>query len=57
MIAVRGAPEASPEDPIALEEEVRARLARGEHPKDIADALSPAHSKRAIYQLALKLRK
>lgn len=57
VIVVRGAPEPSPEDPLALEEEVRARLARGEHPKDIADALSPGHSKRAIYQLALKLKK
>jgi len=57
VIAVRGAPELSPEDPIALEEEVRARLARGEHPKDIADALSPARSKRDVYQLALKLKK
>ena len=57
VIVVRGAPESSPEDPLALEEEVRARLARGEHPKDIADALSSAHSKRATYQLALKLKK
>jgi 16S rRNA (cytidine1402-2'-O)-methyltransferase len=57
VIVVRGAPEPSPEDPLALEEEVRARLARGEHPKDIADALSPTHSKRDIYQLALKLKK
>jgi 16S rRNA (cytidine1402-2'-O)-methyltransferase len=57
VIVVRGAPEPSPDDPLALEEEVRARLARGEHPKDIADALSPTHSKRDIYQLALKLKK
>ena len=57
VIVVRGAPEPSPEDPLALEEEVRARLARGEHPKGIADALAPTYSKRAIYQLALKLRK
>jgi len=57
VIVVRGAPEPSPEDPLALEEEVRARLDRGEHPKDIADSLSSTHSKRAVYQLALKLKK
>jgi 16S rRNA (cytidine1402-2'-O)-methyltransferase len=40
-----------------LEMEVRHRLARGERPKEIADALSPRFSKRDVYQLALKLKK
>ena len=58
VIVVRGAPEAaSAEDPALLESEVRARLARGEHPKEIAAALAGAHRKRDVYQLALKLRK
>lgn len=56
VIVVSGAPESAAEDPAALEAEVKARLARGEHPKDIAEALSSAHSKRAVYQLALKLK-
>ena len=57
VIVVRGAPEPAPEDPAALEAEVRERLARGERPKEIADALSSRHSRRVAYQLALKLKK
>jgi 16S rRNA (cytidine1402-2'-O)-methyltransferase len=57
VIVVRGAPDPTPEDPQALETEVRSRLARGERPKDIADALSATHSKRDVYQLALKLKR
>ena len=57
VIVVRGAPEAAAEDPATLESEVRARLARGERPKEIADALSATHSRRDVYQLALKLKK
>jgi 16S rRNA (cytidine1402-2'-O)-methyltransferase len=57
VIVVSGAPEAPARDPAALEEEVSARLARGEHPKDIAEALSTQHSKRAVYQLALRLKR
>ena len=45
------------EDPAVLESEIRSRLARGERPKEIADALSTTHSKRDVYQLALKLKK
>ena len=55
VIVVSGAPEAVA-DPAALEAEVRARLARGERPRDIAEALCGRHPKRAVYQLALKLR-
>ena len=55
-IVVRGAPEAAPADPAVLEEEVRSRLARGESPRSIAEALSGAHSKRDVYRLALALR-
>ena len=54
---VRGAPEAESEDPAVLESEIRSRLARGERPKEIADALSTTHPKRDVYQLALKLKK
>jgi 16S rRNA (cytidine1402-2'-O)-methyltransferase len=57
VIVVRGAPEPAAEDPATLESEIRARLERGERPKEIADALSATHSKRDVYQLALKLRK
>ena len=57
VIVVRGAPEAESEDPAVLESEIRSRLARGERPKEIADALSTTHSKRDVYQLALKLKK
>jgi len=56
-LVVRGAPEAESEDPAVLESEIRSRLARGERPKEIADALSTTHSKRDVYQLALKLKK
>ncbi len=56
VVVVSGAPEARAEDPAALEAEIKARLARGEHPKDIAEALSRQHSKRVVYQLALKLK-
>ena len=55
VIVVSGAPEQR-EDPAKLEEEVRARLAKGERPKEIAEALSARYPKRAVYQLALKLR-
>ena len=44
------------EDPEDLEREVRERLARGERPKEIAEALSRSHGKREVYQLALKLK-
>jgi 16S rRNA (cytidine1402-2'-O)-methyltransferase len=57
VIIVRGAPEAAAENPEALEAEVRARLQRGERPREIAAALSGRHSRREVYQLALKLRK
>jgi 16S rRNA (cytidine1402-2'-O)-methyltransferase len=56
VIVVSGAQPSPPEDPAALEEEVRRRLALGERPKEIAEALSGSHSKREVYQLALKLR-
>ena len=56
VIVVTGAQEAAPEDPAALEQEVRERLERGERPKEIAEALSSRHPKRAVYQLALKLK-
>lgn len=57
VIVVGGAPQAQA-DPAALEAEVRARLARGERPKDIARALADEgrHPKRAVYQLALRLK-
>jgi 16S rRNA (cytidine1402-2'-O)-methyltransferase len=56
VIVVSGAQPPPPEDPAALEEEVRRRLALGERPKEIAEALAGSHSKREVYQLALKLR-
>jgi len=40
VIVVRGAPEAAAADPALLEADVRARLAKGERPKQIAEALS-----------------
>ena len=56
-IVVTGAQvEAQAEDPAALEAEVRTRLARGERPKEIAEALSNRYPKRAVYQLALRLK-
>jgi 16S rRNA (cytidine1402-2'-O)-methyltransferase len=58
VIVVSGArPEEQKEDPAALEAEVRLRLARGERPKEIAEALSTRRPKRAVYQLALKLKR
>ncbi|HYZ90653.1 MAG TPA: 16S rRNA (cytidine(1402)-2'-O)-methyltransferase [Myxococcales bacterium] len=58
VIVVEGAPaEAEEEEAPDLESEVRERLARGERPKEIAEALSAAHGKRDVYQLALKLKK
>ena len=57
VIVVSGASAAEkPKDPADLEAEVKARLARGERPKEIAEALSGEHPKRAVYQLALKLK-
>jgi 16S rRNA (cytidine1402-2'-O)-methyltransferase len=56
VIVVSGAPEEPPADPRELEEEVRRRLALGERPKEIAEALSTRHAKRDVYQLALKLK-
>ena len=44
------------DDATDLEREVRERLTRGERPGEIADALSGAHPKREVYQLALKLK-
>jgi 16S rRNA (cytidine1402-2'-O)-methyltransferase len=55
VIVVRGAPEPALEDPHSLEEEVRVRLSKGESPRAIADALAAGHSRRDVYQLALKL--
>jgi 16S rRNA (cytidine1402-2'-O)-methyltransferase len=54
-VVVAGSPEPAPAPPEQLEAEVRERLARGERPKQIAEALR-AHGKREVYQLALKLR-
>ena len=57
VIVVSGVPPDAPaEDSKALEAEVRARLARGERPKQIAEALCSHHPKRTVYQLALKLK-
>jgi len=57
VLVVSGAPQEVPAaDPAGLEREVRARLQRGERPKEIALSLSDAHGKREVYQLALKLR-
>jgi 16S rRNA (cytidine1402-2'-O)-methyltransferase len=57
VIVVEGARKEQPdEDPAALEEEVRARLAKGERPKEIAEALSGRRSKRDVYQLAVRLK-
>ena len=57
MIVVRGASELAAADPAFLEADVRARLAKGERPKQIAEALSGQYSKRHVYQLALKLKR
>jgi 16S rRNA (cytidine1402-2'-O)-methyltransferase len=56
VIVVEGGGDAAPQDPAALEREVRERLARGERPKQIAEALSSRHAKREVYQLALRLK-
>jgi 16S rRNA (cytidine1402-2'-O)-methyltransferase len=57
VVVVTGAqPQVQAEDPAALEKEVRERLLRGERPKEIAEALASHHPKRAVYQLALKLK-
>ena len=56
-IVVRGAEEPPPDDADALQAEIEQRLARGERPKEIAEALSPPHSRREVYQLALELKK
>jgi 16S rRNA (cytidine1402-2'-O)-methyltransferase len=56
VIVVSGAPDAAPADPAELEREVRDRLARGDRPKEIAEALSARYPKRTVYQLALKLK-
>jgi 16S rRNA (cytidine1402-2'-O)-methyltransferase len=58
-LCVEGAAEdAAGEEPVDLEAEVRAALARGETPKEIAAALALRSGKprRAIYQLALALK-
>jgi 16S rRNA (cytidine1402-2'-O)-methyltransferase len=55
VIVVSGAV-AQAEDPAALEAEVRARLSRGDRPKQIAESLSSHYPKRTVYQLALKLK-
>jgi 16S rRNA (cytidine1402-2'-O)-methyltransferase len=55
-IVVSGAPEEAPADAADLESEIRSRLSRGDRPKDIAESLSGKHSRRAVYQLALKLK-
>jgi 16S rRNA (cytidine1402-2'-O)-methyltransferase len=55
VIVVSGATEPEPSDPAELEGEVRERLARGERPREIAEALGAAHGKRDVYQLALRL--
>ena len=57
VIVVRGASELAAADPALLEADVRARLAKGERPKQIAEALSGQYSKRHVYQLALKLKR
>ena len=58
VVVVSGAPEIEEQEDDAadLEREVRERLARGERPGEIADALSGTHPKREVYQLALKLK-
>jgi 16S rRNA (cytidine1402-2'-O)-methyltransferase len=56
VIVVRGAPEEEVQDVAKLEDEVRGRLAKGESPKSIAEAFAGRHSKREVYQLALRLK-
>ena len=58
VIVVAGAADdEQEEDPADLEAEVQVRLARGERPSEIAEALSGKHPKRDVYQLALELKK
>lgn len=57
VVVVQGAEEAQPQDDQALEEEIRGRLARGERPKEIADALARGRSKREVYQMAIRMKK
>jgi 16S rRNA (cytidine1402-2'-O)-methyltransferase len=57
VLVVSGAPQPEEDDAEELEREVRARLARGERPKEIAEGLSGSHAKREVYQLALKLKR
>ena len=56
VVVTAGAGEAAPADPAALEAEVRERLARGERPRDISEALAGRYARREVYQLALKLK-
>jgi 16S rRNA (cytidine1402-2'-O)-methyltransferase len=56
VVVLEGA-QADDEELPDLKSEVRERLARGERPKEIAEALSGKHGKRDVYQLALKLKK
>ena len=57
VIVVSGASETEkPSNPAELEAEVKSRLVRGERPKEIAEALSDRYPKRAVYQLAVKLK-
>ena len=55
VVVVSGAPEPEPIAPGELAAQIQQRLARGEGPKQIAEALRE-HGKREVYQLALKLR-
>jgi 16S rRNA (cytidine1402-2'-O)-methyltransferase len=56
-IVVSGAPaKVEEKDPALLDAEVRKRLASGERPKEIAEALALEHGKREVYQLALKIK-
>ncbi len=55
VIVVSGA-QVEAADPATLESEVRSRLSQGQRPKEIAEALSGRFPKRAVYQLAIKLK-
>lgn len=54
VIVVEGAPPPAPPSAASILEEVRARVARGESPREIATALAGRASKREVYQLALQ---
>ena len=56
VIVVSGAGEPEPPDPAELEREVLEHLARGERPKEIAEALSDRWPKREVYNLAIRLK-